>query len=71
MGLPIVLKFLLDYGLTLVSIHVLEVPALLGDCLALKVTIAVGKVFWFEALGAILGVHGVDESGLFVVAEIG
>lgn len=61
---------MLDFRLTLVSIHVLEVFALLVDRFAFEVAVAVVIVFFLEAFCAILGVHGVDESGLFVVAEI-
>lgn len=70
MRFPVVLKCLLDFGLTLVSVHVLEVFAFLVDCFAFKVAVAVVIIFFLEAFGAVLGIHGIDESGLFVVAEI-
>lgn len=71
MCLPIVLKFLLNLTCLLISIQVLEILALFGNCFAFKVAITIGKVFWFETLCAIFGIHRVNEGGLFVVAEIG
>lgn len=70
MGLPVLLKFLLDLSCLLVSIHILEVSTLFGDRFAFEVTITIGPILGLEALGAILGVHGVNEPGLLVVAKI-
>lgn len=70
LGLPILFEFLLDLIDFLVRIHVLEILTFLFDGVEVEVTLAFSKMFGFERLGTVFGIHGVDEGCLFVVAQV-